>query len=455
MGDLILHGGHAAGFQWVVKEPMIHLKADTNICIGVEQGTRNMGDGSDVIMTSCERSKRKGDWKINGDLITSADNEKYCMSVREGHFKDYQDVIMWTCRPGDAAFMWTVDIKGRIKAKAKPDYCLMVREAESGDGFMKYSQLPVKIRNCDDHDEGVALTHSQNFWNRYPENAFEQAWIYDKGELKLKGDTRYCATVREGKIGNGYGLIMWHCMDDDRKQSKWLIEGNLIKLKQDPSYCAGVREGKGGDGSDIILWKCGRDHSFHWTVDPQMLSMSADDSLEGAHVIAWEDNPKLFLSVRGGRLTDGADLILWSGYGNPFQFIFDDSKMIKLKVDPLLCLSVREGRPGDGSDIILWECDDKAHAFKFDVQGDQLVYAANPKYCVSVREGKYQDGADVILWTCKEGDYSQGWIVDKGRVRFKKHPNYCLSVREGRAGDGSNIIMWSCDEPVAQLDDEL
>eukprot|EP00929_Paragymnodinium_shiwhaense_P023596 TRINITY_DN14743_c0_g1_i1.p1 TRINITY_DN14743_c0_g1~~TRINITY_DN14743_c0_g1_i1.p1 ORF type:complete len:590 (+),score=132.18 TRINITY_DN14743_c0_g1_i1:102-1871(+) len=452
--DLILWLGHAAGFQWVVKEPLIHLKADPNVCIAVDGGTRNMGDGSDVVISPCERSKRKGDWKINGDLIVSADNEKYCLSVREAHFHDYQDVIMWTCQPNDEAFQWIVDIKGRIKVKSRPDYCLMIREAEQGDGFLKHGKLPVKIRNCDDHDEGVVLTHSKNFWNRYPENAFEQAWIYENQQLKLKADARYCATVREGKIGNGWGLIMWHCMDDERRQSKWIIESNQIKLKQDPTYCASVREGKGGDGSDIILWRCHDNHAYRWNVDPAMLSRSAGEQVESADLIPWADDPKYFLSVRGGRLTDGADLILWSGYGNPYQWTLED-KMIKLKVDPNLCLSVREGKAGDGSDMILWECDPKSNAFQFTVEGDNLVYAANPKFCVAVREGKYQDGADVILWTCKQGDYSQGWIVDKGRIRFKRHPNYCLTVREGRAGDGSDVIMWSCDESVAALDDEL
>jgi len=463
--DLILWLGHSAGYVWQVKEPMIMMKADPRLCIGIRQG--GVGDGSDVVLSSC--ASRKGDWTIKGDLIQLADNSKYCVSVREGIFKDNQDVIIWTCNERDPSFQWIVDISGRIKAKANPHYCLMVREAESGDGFMSHGTTNVRIKNCDAHDEGIELTHSKTFWDKYSHNAMSQAWAYENFQLKSKADARYCATAREGKVANGYGVIMWHCMKDKVRQSEWLIEGNLIKLKQDPSFCMSVREGKGGDGSDVILWKCDKtDRAFLWNIDDNFLTAPHDSKTN--HLIGWKEDPKYSLSVRGGQLEDGADLILWSGYGNPFLWDFEDVGakqvpatvaglyVVKLKVDPHLCLSVREGKAGDGSDLILWQCDMDNHAFKFQIDGDMLRFGNDPRLCVSVREGKYQDGADLILWTCKPGDQSQQWVVDKenGRIRFKAHKNYCLTVREGRAGDGSNIIMWSCDVSAVEAgDDEL
>merc|ERR1712061_591744 len=111
--------------------------------------------------------------------------------------------------------------------------------------------------------------------------------------------------------------------------------------------------------------------------------------------MGYRAHPKYLLSVRGGKLMDGSDLILWSGSHNPYQFILEDQK-VKLKVDPSLCVSVREGKVGDGSDIILWTCG-KTDEFLWSVSGDHILLDADQTYCLTVRRGEPQDGADIIL----------------------------------------------------------
>merc|ERR1712136_734900 len=80
---------------------------------------------------------------------------------------------------------------------------------------------------------------------------------------------------------------------------------------------------------------------FSWTKDGEHIQPRADS--------------RYMLSIRSGQLFDGANVVLWSGYANPFMWVLDGQR-VKLKVDTSLCLSIRSGQIGDGSDIILWRC---------------------------------------------------------------------------------------------------
>merc|ERR1711865_122638 len=37
----------------------------------------------------------------------------------------------------------------------------------------------------------------------------------------------------------------------------WTVDGDRIRSKADPRYCASISEGKVGDGSNVIMWNCG------------------------------------------------------------------------------------------------------------------------------------------------------------------------------------------------------
>jgi len=453
--DLILWSEDAAGYLWKIREPQIALKADLKACMGrteldSERWSRTKEDqpwgGADVALLPC--GEGRDHWHLDADRLKAADDPRFCLGAQDGFFKDHQPAVMRKCE-GKQGLGWRAGVDGRIRSTERPGYCLMVDEEGATVGFLTGPTKRVKLRACDAHQDGVEVSMEPSTHG----NQFGQGWnLNKKGQLQLSGDSRYCATAAEGKQGNGEKIILWHCLDDDKVQSRWRAADGRLRLEQDPSMCISVRESRGGDGSDLILWTC----DAHTSASTFSFGWEAGGP---AHVprdhIAWAQDPKLFVSVRGGEVVDGADLILWSGQGNPYLWQWADG-LLRLAVDPSMCVAVREGLKGagNGADVLLWRCADDMAAATLEQSGDQLKLKADPRFCVSVREGLATDGSDIILWTCSKGDPSQQWRIDNGRVRFKPHPNYCLTVREGRAGDGANIILWNCDQAVP-LDDEL
>merc|ERR1719502_1032862 len=105
--------------------------------------------------------------------------------------------------------------------------------------------------------------------------------IGEDGGIRSHIDPRYCLSVPQNRVGNGYKLIMWHCGMSE-KHSKlengqtWMVEGNFIKLKNNPSHCLSIREGKQGDGSDVILWECGYSNAFRFSVEGNAIKYKQD-----------------------------------------------------------------------------------------------------------------------------------------------------------------------------------
>lgn len=166
----------------------------------------------------------------------------------------------------------------------------------------------------------------------------QQRWIIKNGYLKYKQSPQYCASLREGKVGNGVDIILWHCTKE--AEHKFKVNGAYIQYEADPSYCVSVREGKAGDGSDIILWKCSDSPAFHWEVDGEFIKYKA--------------KPSYVMSVRQDNPMDGADLILWRAAGTSDKWTFD-GKMVRMDADPSKCLSV-SGKAGDGTNVVSASC---------------------------------------------------------------------------------------------------
>merc|ERR1740138_378143 len=114
-----------------------------------------------------------------------------------------------------------------------------------------------------------------------------QRWVLSNSLLKYKASSRYCASVREGKVTDGTDIILWGCSQDS--QFQWEIDGNLIKLKQHPDYCLKVRdeatgffasvfqtEAKAEDGADIIVGKCRNAPPYQWVLDGEHVKYKAD-----------------------------------------------------------------------------------------------------------------------------------------------------------------------------------
>lgn len=128
---------------------------------------------------------------------------------------------------------------------------------------------------------------------------------------------------------------------------------------------------------------------------------------------------------------------------NPFLFKLDEG-LLRFQPKPSLCVSVRGGRVRVGQDVILWTCQDTPE-FKWVVVGDQIVLDSYRDYSLSVGADRAGDGSDIVIVSCRSA-FAGHWVVDGDRIRYSGDRNFCLSVREGMAGDGSDLILWSCDQ---------
>lgn len=400
----------------------IRLASNEDFCMSVREGKE--GDGSDLILWTCgDASAWK--WVVSGDKIRYRPNQHYCMSVREGYLGNGADMILWSC--DDTKAFHFIRENGMIKSKAQPDQCVSVREGKVGDG------ADLILWKCDDKTSKWTFAASSSPTHRLGADGM------GTDRLRYLANPNYCASVREGKAGDGSDIILWSCTD--AAEFRWVLHGDKIRYSADLRYCLAIRAGNAGDGTNIILWSCHDDHhAFRWTIDGNKIRYAAD--------------PKFCVSVREGKAGDGSDLILWT-CAEEEAFHWDlqamapaieppeASKQIRFQANEHYCMSVREGREGDGADLILWSCND-GPAFKWVVDGTKLRYWVNQNYCVSVREGLEGDGSDLILWSCNDEDHAYNWIFEDGEIKYKKDPNYCVSVREGASGDGADLILWTC-----------
>jgi len=139
-------------------------------------------------------------------------------------------------------------------------------------------------------------------------------------------------------------VILWAGGNLGSAPFEFLYEDSLLRLKADPRLCVSVREGKVGDGSGIILWTCGRTDEFIWNLSQDHFLLDAE--------------PSYCLNVREGNAMDGSDIILWTCHDNADgRWVFANGR-IRYKANQHYCMGVREGKAGPGSDIILWSCDE-------------------------------------------------------------------------------------------------
>lgn len=114
---------------------------------------------------------------------------------------------------------------------------------------------------------------------------------------------------------------------------------------------------------------------------------------------------------------------------------------MKLQTSPY-CVSVRGGRLIDGAALTQWHCHGGTdQQWRFVSNRIQL---AGSNKCLSVRNEDVSPGREVVMWEC-HGGADQRWILtSEGTIQNSSRPDLCLSTFNGAVALDAGLAVWNC-----------
>mmetsp|Transcript_8036 Transcript_8036/g.17966 ORF Transcript_8036/g.17966 Transcript_8036/m.17966 type:complete len:586 (+) Transcript_8036:52-1809(+) len=254
-------------FAWFIDGDLIRSKMDPRYCVTVREGLA--GDGADVIMWHCGVGK-EAKWKVDGRQLKTALDPRLCLSVREGRAGDGSDIILWRCK-ARRSNQWLVQGDHILFARS-PQYAMSIRGGELMDGA------------------DVILWSARSA-------AFE--WQMSRGRIRFQAESHLCLSVVRGRAGAGSDVQLGHCRRDEGML--WDMESGQVRLRSRPELCLAVRESKPVDNADVIVWPCAE--------APDRWSFSNQDKRLRYHS---DNHMEYCMSVRDGQAVSGSKATVWS-----------------------------------------------------------------------------------------------------------------------------------------------
>lgn len=87
--------------------------------------------------------------------------------------------------------------------------------------------------------------------------ADNQQFVYTaEGQLRPKGNNKYCLDIKGGTAGQNKEMNLWDC--DGGRSEKWYItpDGLMANRDQDRRYCMDVYGNSAANGTRMKLWPC-------------------------------------------------------------------------------------------------------------------------------------------------------------------------------------------------------
>jgi hypothetical protein len=179
-------------------------------------------------------------------------------------------------------------------------------------------------------------------------------------------------------------------------------------------------------------------------------------------------DPTKCLDVRGGQVTDGAQLQIWDCNGQTNQnFMWCKDGRIVTTVNDNMCLDVPGGDPSKPNNLQLWQCNGgRGQYWEFDAK-NQAIFppSTGEKMCVDVSGGSANNGAAVNIYYCSPGSGEKWYFGQgpppspapppipqcsggKGTVSYfqlNKDPTKCMDIVGGKAISGAKVQIWGCN----------
>mmetsp|Transcript_17704 Transcript_17704/g.41051 ORF Transcript_17704/g.41051 Transcript_17704/m.41051 type:complete len:578 (+) Transcript_17704:40-1773(+) len=319
---------------WEVHEGRLRSRKQPDYCLTVRES--NAEAGSQVVQWMCDApgprvtmvtnylhvspDANEFAWMLDGDLIRSKMDPRYCATVREGLAGDGADVIMWHCGVGPEA-KWKVDGR-QIKSLLDPTLCMSVREGRAGDG------ADVILWKC------KARRANQ--------------WSIQGQHVLFARSPQFALSIRAGQLMDGADVILWSARS---AAFEWQIHRGRIRFQAESHLCVSVTKGRAGPGSNVQLGNCRREDGMLWDVDKGQVRLRS--------------KPELCLAVRESKPMDNADVIVWpcAEAKDRWSFHNQDKRLRYHAVDHReYCMSVRDGQAVSGSRATVWSCDKRNRA---------------------------------------------------------------------------------------------
>ena len=102
------------------------------------------------------------------------------------------------------------------------------------------------------------------------------------------------------------------------------------------------------------------------------------------------------------------------------------------------CVDVPGGRIAQGAELIMWDCHGGANQrFEFTAAGELKIGGL----CVDAFGGSGRNGDPIGLWSC-HGGANQKWRVEGNSIKGMN--NRCIDIAGGNAGNGAKLVLWDC-----------
>jgi len=178
---------------------------------------------------------------------------------------------------------------------------------------------------------------------------------------------------------------------------------------------------------------------------------------------------KKCLDVRGGQITDGAQLQIWDCNGHTNQdFVWTSDGRIVSDDDSrgVMCLDVPGGDLSKPTALQLWKCNGHAGQYwQFDANSKSIFPpSVGEKMCVDVQSGSDTNGATVNIYYCSPGS-GEKWYFGQGPppapspapiaqcsggsgvsyFQLNRDTRRCMDIVGGKAVQGASVQVWNCN----------
>ncbi|UAA40240.1 ricin-type beta-trefoil lectin domain protein [Paraneptunicella aestuarii] len=106
-------------------------------------------------------------------------------------------------------------------------------------------------------DDNTSYGNGSNIEMRYCNNGNEQKFVYSaEGQLRIKGNDKYCVDYSSGSADNGDKMHLWDC--DGGNSEKWAITPNGQFKNRDKNYthCIDIPGGSPYNGQRLQIYSC-------------------------------------------------------------------------------------------------------------------------------------------------------------------------------------------------------
>jgi len=176
------------------------------------------------------------------------------------------------------------------------------------------------------------------------------------------------------------------------------------------------------------------------------------------------------LDVRGGQVTDGAQVQIWdcNGHTNQnFMWCSDGRIVSAANFGIAMCLDVPGGDPSKPTDLQLWQCNGRGGQYwQYDTANHAIFPpSTGEKMCMDVSGGSDKTGSLINIYYCSPGSGERWYFGQgpppspppppipqcsggKGTVSYfqlHRDTTKCIDIVGGKASAGAKVQIWGCN----------